>query len=301
MVDIDCLSSVGVGTYRMSIDYDIHFQALKTAVENGYNLIDTATNYCNGTSEELIGKFIDVYPSYADKLFIISKVGYLPSIKSRTTNFLQFLEEKKPAIAEIDTDFEYSSDLNFIAYQLEQSLKKVGRDYLDVYLLHNPERLLQSKKLNQSSDLHAAISKAFTFLEQQVKEGKIRYYGVSSNTIIDPHQTGSINCQELLDIATSIQTNHHFKFIQATFDEDSTTIEPLFQATKQQTYLHALNNQTNKTQLFLEQLKQENIPIKENTVLTACNAYLHHFKLDHVLVGLRTPTYVHALNQTFTS
>ena len=424
MVDIDCLSSVGVGTYRMSTDYDIHFQALKTAVENGYNLIDTATNYCNGTSEKLIGKFIEAYPSHADKLFVISKVGYMPSKQVRTPDFLQFLAEKQPTIAEIDTDFEYSLDTSFIAYQLEQSLKRIGRDYLDVYLLHNPERLLQSTNLNKISHLSTALMKAFAFLEQQVEEGKIRYYGVSSNTIFDPKQTGAINCQELLDIASSVHNNHHFKFIQfpfnfkerealsqhyqdqsllelahqnglitignrplnmnenglefrlvtyeeqlknwnvqaaqqvlndfikevdlkikeltdnnnsaldfepilllhqhfadfqgkdaverffqqqilpfiqTIFDEDNTAIESLLQATKQQTYLHALNNQTKKTQLFLEQLRQENIPIKENTVLTACNAYLHHFKLDHVLVGLRKPTYVHALNQTFTS
>ncbi|MGH1335782.1 MAG: aldo/keto reductase [Aureispira sp.] len=422
MVDIECLSSIGVGTYRMSSQHEIHFQALKTAVENGYNLIDTATNYCKGTSEELIGNFIEVHPSCADKLFIISKAGYLPTQELRTADFLQFLAENTPSIAEIDTDFEYSLDPSFINYQLESSLNKIKRDYVDVYLLHNPERLFQSKNLNKYSDLHAAITKAFALLEEKVAEGKIRYYGVSSNNIFDPSQNGAISCQELLDIAASIQADHHFKFIQfpfnfkeraalqanyqnqsllelarknglitignrplnmnenglefrlvtheealknwkeqeailsldrflqrvdseikeltassstvldfepmvllqkhfanfqgrdaverffqqqiipfiqTVFEENWTPIEALLEQTKKQACLYALNNQTTRTKLFLDQLKQEDIPIKENSVLTACHAYIHHFKLDHVLVGLRKPTYVHALNRTF--
>jgi len=62
MLDVQSLSSVGVGTYRMSSSQPVHFQALKTAVEHGYNLIDTATNYCAGTAEELIGDFIQAHP-----------------------------------------------------------------------------------------------------------------------------------------------------------------------------------------------------------------------------------------------
>ena len=88
-------------------------------------------------------------------------------------------------------------------------------------------------------------------------------------------------------------------FIQTIFEDDWTPIESLLEQTKEQAYLYALYNQTTRTKLFLDQLKQENIPIKENSVLTACHAYIHHFKLDHVLVGLRKPTYVHALNRTF--
>lgn len=424
MVNIECLSSIGIGTYRMSPKHEVHFHALKTAVQDGYNLIDTATNYCQGTSEELIGQFLKAYPNCADKLFIISKVGYLPSQQLRTASFLQFLADKNPSIATIDTDFEYSLDPSFIAYQLEASLQKIGRDYVDVYLLHNPERLLQSKNLNKATDLHAALSKAFAFLEEQVAEGKIRYYGVSSNTIFDPSQAGAIDCQELLNIAQSIQADHHFKFIQFPFNfkeraalhanyqnqsllelarqNDLITIgnrplnmnenglefrlvtheeqlkewnplkakeslnrllevidskikeltngsnrvgdfEPmqlleqhfadfqgkeaverffrqqvvpflqtvfegewaiiatLLEETQTQACLHALHNQTTRTKQFLKQLQEEDIPIKENSVLTACHAYLHHFKLDHVLVGLRKPAYVQALNKAFAS
>lgn len=423
MVDLECLSPVGVGTYRMSIKDKEHFSALKTAVDNGYNLIDTATNYCGGTSEELIGSFIKKYPAYQNKLFIISKAGYLPSQNFWTAEFTRYLIENKVTIAKIDTDFEYSLDVNFIAYQLACSLKKLGRTYLDVYMLHNPERLFQSKNLNSSDALYEAISSAFQFLEKQVKEGKIRYYGVSSNCFFDPLKKHAIDLEQLLSIAASIQQNHHFKFIQfpfnfkekealqqnyndhsllslahsrglitignrplnmndnglefrlvthekllegwneesasvslnsflqqvdskikeltdgtsciddfepmillkkyytsfrakeavdtffngqifpflhTVFDENFTSIEWLAQAIKEHACLYALQYQTNRTTQFLDKLQTESIPIQENSVLTACNAYLNEFDLDHILVGLRKPAYVAALKKRFT-
>jgi aryl-alcohol dehydrogenase-like predicted oxidoreductase len=422
MVDLESLSSVGVGTYRMSSTHEVHFEALKTAVENGYNLIDTATNYCGGTSETLLGAFIEAYPQYQNELFIVSKVGYLPSQKCRSAALAAFLNDHALSIAAIDTDFEYSLDPAFIDFQLKQTLRKINRDYVDVYLLHNPERLLQSKNLNASTDLYAAITKAFTLLEEKVAAGEIRYYGVSSNCIFDPSENGAISCQILLDIAQRISPNHHFKFLQFPFNfkerkalqtnyknqsllelahahglvtignrplnmnenglefrlvtheaqladwsaeaadqclaefvavverqlqaltdgentadnfepmlllqqhfsafqgieaverffkrqiqpfittifEKTSSIEPLLTQLEKQACLHALNNQTQKTQAFLDQLRQEDIPIKENSVLTACHAYIHYFKLNHVLVGLRKPAYVHTLQQTLT-
>lgn len=423
MLDVQSLSSVGVGTYRMSSSQPVHFQALKTAVEHGYNLIDTATNYCAGTAEELIGDFIQAHPQYRDQLFLISKVGYLPTRAARSAALVAFLQKQDMAIAQIADDFEYSLDPAFIAYQLEQSLAKVGRDYLDVYLLHNPERFLQSQNLNQYTDLYPAIAQAFAYLETQVAQGKIRYYGVSSNHLFDPTAAGSLDCQRLLQIAQSIQADHHFKFIQFPFnfkerealaphyqgqsllelakanglvtignrplnmddnglefrlvtheaalenwdaskasssleafvaavdeqikvltDQQQTAqdfepmvllqqhfanfqgreavarffqaqivpfvgvlfeedpdgwqrLQPLQQAVEQQAHYHALHNQTQRTQTFLGQVQQEGIPLQANSVLTACHAYIHHFKLDHVLLGLRKPAYVQALQR----
>lgn len=422
MLTIQSLSSVGLGTYRMSSSYHHHLEALRIAVEHGCNLIDTATNYCQGTSEALIGAFIKAYPVYRDQLFVISKVGYVPAVNVRSATLSTFLEEQDLSIAHIDTDFEYSLDPAFIEFQLEQSLTKIGRDYLDVYLLHNPERLFQSKNLYRTTDLYHAVTQAFAFLETQVTQGKIRYYGISSNRLFDPTEAGSIDCRQLLEIAQSIEPNHHFKFLQfpfnfkerkalqtycqdqsflqwakengfvtignrplnmndnglefrlvthektlqdwvptaalpalnhfieivnakiqaltdqqqtarnfepivlleqhfshfqgkeaverffnqqiqpflcVVFEEDTaglTALKPLVKAVQQHAYYHALNNQTQRTSAFLEELQQEGIPIKSNSALTACHAYIHHFKLDHVLVGLRKPTYVYALD-----
>lgn len=422
MVVLEELSPVGVGMYRMSVDSEEHFAALKTAITSGYNLLDTATNYSNGKSEELIGRFIEAYPEHKKQLFIISKVGYIPSRSLQKKAFSTFLTEHVSEIAVIEDDFEYSLDPNFISYQLDNSLERLNRDYLDVYLLHNPERYLQSQNLNSPATLYEAVKLAFEKLEEKVNEGKIRYYGVSSNLIFDPTKEGSIDCRQLLEIAKSIKEDHHFKFlqfpfnfkekmalqpnygeeslleftknnglirianrplnmnqdgfefclvtheealkeldvvaaktclstfceqvdkqiakltnseskasdfepisalekhyasfqsksavdaffrqglapfVQTVFEEDSHLITPLMNELQQHLCLFALQNQTNKTNQFLTNLKVEGVVIKENSVLTACHSYFNQFSLDHVLIGLRKPSYVFALNNRF--
>lgn len=218
MVVLDHLSPVGVGMYRMSVDNEEHFAALKTAITSGYNLLDTATNYSNGKSEELIGRFIEKYPVYRKQLFIVSKVGYIPSRSLQTKAFSTFLAKNVSEVAVIEDDFEYSLDSGFISYQLDNTLERLNRDYLDVYLLHNPERYLQSQNLNSPAKLYETIKRAFEQLEEKVNEGKIRYYGVSSNLVFDPRKEGSIDCRQLLEIAKSIKEDHHFKFLQFPFN-----------------------------------------------------------------------------------
>lgn len=422
MVVLNSLSKVGVGMYRMSVNNEEHFSALKTAISSGYNLIDTATNYLNGKSEELIGRFIQMNPAYKERLFIISKVGYLPKRSVQTQLFSIFVTNNVAEIAVIEDDFEYSLDPNFISYQLDNSLERVNRDYLDVYLLHNPERYLQSRNLNTPTKLYETIKIAFERLEEKVDEGKIRYYGVSSNLIFDPTKEGSIDCRQLLKIAKSIKDDHHFKFLQfpfnfkekmalqtnygqesllefaennglitianrplnmdengfefclvthedalqvfdaraartcldnfykqvdeqiaeltnseskasdfepmnilekyytdfqstkavdaffrqqllpfsqTVFEDKVHVISPLIEELQEHLRLFALQNQTNKTNQFLSKLEEEGVAIKENSVLTACHAYLNQLSLNHVLIGLRKPSYVFALNNKF--
>ena len=52
------ISPAGFGSYRVHISVDEHRQALKHAIQNGINLIDTSSNYADGGSEELIGYVI---------------------------------------------------------------------------------------------------------------------------------------------------------------------------------------------------------------------------------------------------
>ena len=424
MIQTNHLSSVGVGTYRMHVEDSVHYDALVTAVEQGYNLIDTATNYAGGKSEQLIGKFLQHHPQYSKQLFIVSKVGYVPSQVQRTQTFADFWSNSVEEKALIEEDFEYSLDPNFIRYQLDKSLKNVHRDYIDVYLLHNPERYLQSQNLSSPTQVYESIATAFRCLEEQVQAGKIRYYGLSSNCMFQPNEARSLDLAKILEIATSIAVDHHFKFIQfpfnfketkalepnygslsllelakknglitignrplnmneqgyefrlvtheaavtqlnakqaeedwktfyqkvdeqiqhltngenqasdfdpmltleqhykdfqskgavdhffetnllpfieTVFEENNPSVELLLKSVWEHTVLFALKKQTEKTQTFLANLEEEGVELKENSVTTACHAYLDDTLLDHVLVGLRRPAYVLDLNGKFTS
>lgn len=59
------------------------------------------------------------------------------------------------------------------------------------------------------------IKQAFEYLEHQVNKGTIRYYGVSSNTLpSSPYQVSTTDIRVLLQIASDVSSNHHFRLIQ---------------------------------------------------------------------------------------
>lgn len=212
------ISKVGIGTYRMTIEKKDHYESLLHAVKSGYNLIDTATNYQNGGAEKLIGKLIVENPQIRDEIFVVSKAGYLPSNKNKTNDLKLFLDKENIEKAIIDEDFEYSLDPLFLNFQLTQSLERIQSDYIDCYLLHNPERYLQSFNLNNNKTLYKSIERSFEFLEEKVSEGKIKFYGISSNNLFFPYRKKSIDLEKIIGIAEAINKKHHFKFIQFPFN-----------------------------------------------------------------------------------
>jgi diketogulonate reductase-like aldo/keto reductase len=105
--------AVGIGTWEIgggltpdeSKD-DEGIRAIKTGVELGMTLIDTAEKYADGHAEELVGEAIRSFPR--ESLFIVSKVW---------PDHLQYDEVIKAA---------------------ERSLERLGIDCLDLYLVHHP-------------------------------------------------------------------------------------------------------------------------------------------------------------------
>lgn len=187
MIKISDITPIGIGTYRMTLGNIEHQKALKYALENRINLIDTASNYQFGNSEKLIGSILK--ENRKDQ-FIISKAGYIsgPDIKE----FSKFLENSRSI--KINNNFFYSIEPNFIKKQIENSLKRLNTNYLDGFLIHNPEHYFDIENVNQI-DIYAHLRETCSFLEEMVKKGIIRYYGVSSNTM----PTNGINLRKILN------------------------------------------------------------------------------------------------------
>lgn len=216
LIELNDISPVGLGMYRMNCNSEEHYNAILKAIKRGYNLIDTASNYQGGNSEKLIGQVLRNNTDVSSQLFIVSKAGYLPS-NSISPAFDEFMTRNNIQKAQLN-NFEYSIDPAFLDFQLGISLQRVNRNYFDGYLLHNPERYLQSKNLNNKKVLYESIEMAFDFMEQKVREGKIRYYGLSSNKIFFPNDRDSLDLSIIIDIAKSINNEHHFKLLQFPFN-----------------------------------------------------------------------------------
>ncbi|MDC8098613.1 aldo/keto reductase [Chryseobacterium rhizosphaerae] len=171
MIKIEEISKIGLGTYRMSSDNEEYTEVIKYAIDSGINLIDTAVGYGYGKSELLIGQSIDF--EIRKSVFIVSKTGY--------TNKEELIEfnQKDNNLIELDSDTFFSNSPNFITFQLEKSLKRLNTSYIDCYLLHNPEYYCE--KSFSTEELERIIFDSFKLLEEKIKEGKLRYYGISSN------------------------------------------------------------------------------------------------------------------------
>lgn len=146
----------------MSLDLtrDDNEHLLRTAAEQGINYFDTADLYDRGANEELVGSALK---PVRDQVIIATKVGnqWLPN----------------------GSGWRWNPTKQYILEAVDQSLKRLQTDYIDIYQLHG----------GTIDDDRQEIIEAFAQLKQQ---GKIRYYGISSirPNVIDAYkQTGIVS------------------------------------------------------------------------------------------------------------
>lgn len=114
-----------------------------TALENGAYFFDHADIYGGGACEEHFGAVLRNEPSIRrEDLILQSKCGIRPGF--------------------------YDSSKQHILHSVDESLKRLQTDYLDVFLIHRPDALAEPEE----------VAAAFDELEQK---GKVRHFGVSNH------------------------------------------------------------------------------------------------------------------------
>ena len=140
------VSSVVLGLMRISELSAQQTDALvKTGLDEGINFIDNADIYGKGRSEELLGEVLADDPSLRDKLFIQSKCAIR---HDGSTTF-------------------YDHSKEYIMQSAEGCLRRMNTDYMDCFLLHRPDALMEPDE----------IAEAFTKL---YNDGKVKSFGVSN-------------------------------------------------------------------------------------------------------------------------
>jgi len=223
------VSACGYGTYRVDYRVREHFEALEYALLNGINLIDSSANYSDGGSEILIGnvlrKLIENDKIRREEVVIVTKGGY---IQGKTLETVRQRKEKGTSYKEV---VEYSEGLwhsihpDFISEQITASLERMNLDTIDVYLLHNPEYLLDSKLSEDLAleemrhEYYRRIGKAFELLEEEVEKGRIGAYGVSSNSFVDSSSEQVFtSLEECHSAAVNISRENHFSVVEFPFN-----------------------------------------------------------------------------------
>jgi aryl-alcohol dehydrogenase-like predicted oxidoreductase len=150
------VSEVGFGLWTLStgwwgsVDDERSVRLLRQAHEKGINYFDTADTYGSGLGETLLA---DAFaPHMRDKVVISTKIGY---------DFYNHTQRR----GQQERPQNWSE--KFIRFALEQSLKRLGTDYIDFLQLHNTKMdAIENDEL-------------FELMEEFEREGKVRAYGVA--------------------------------------------------------------------------------------------------------------------------
>lgn len=131
--------------------------AIRVSYSMGVTSIDTAPIYGQGTSEEIVGEAIKGFPR--DRFQILTKYGMRWNLKKG-----DFAFSSKNNNGE-NIDIYKHAGKESIIKECEDSLKRLGTDYIDLYQIHWPD---STTPIEESMD---AVSRL-------IEQGKVRYAGV---------------------------------------------------------------------------------------------------------------------------
>ena len=144
-----CLGTMGFGDpnsgfHEWVLEEDDSREVIKKALDLGINFFDTANVYSYGASEEIVGRALNDFAP-RDEIVVATKL--YSKMKQRPNS--GGLSRKA------------------IFYQVEQSLKRLQMDYIDLYIIHR-------------WDYHTPIEETMKALHDLVVSGKVRYIGASA-------------------------------------------------------------------------------------------------------------------------
>ena len=140
------------GVWGKNLSEILMTELIEKSVSLGINTFDHADIYGGYTTEKSFGNALSLSKIDRESIFLISKCG------------IQYPSDKRPLKVKY---YDYSKD--HIRFSVENSLKNLKTDYLDVLLLHRPSPLMNPKEISEEVD-------------KLKEEGKIKSFGVSNFT-----------------------------------------------------------------------------------------------------------------------
>lgn len=182
------VSAVGLGCMGMSEFYgatnnEQSKATILAALENGVTMLDTADCYGNGHNEELIGS---VVKEWQGDVSIATKFGI------------------------VREDGKYERTINgrpeYVKQAAEASLRRLGRDVIDLYYIHRV-------------DVNVPIEETVGAMSDLVREGKVRYIGISEASVSTIKKAHAVHPLTALQTEYSLWTRNVEKEILPTIKE----------------------------------------------------------------------------------
>jgi aryl-alcohol dehydrogenase-like predicted oxidoreductase len=156
-----CLGAMMFGDWG-NTDHDESIRIIHRALDAGINFIDTADVYSRGESEEIVGKALA--GGKRDNVVLATKVHGTMG----------------------DDPNEFGNSRRWIIREVENSLRRLGTDWIDLYQIHRPE-----------ADTN--IDETLGALTDLVRAGKVRYIGSSTfpaSQIVEAQWVAERRCRE---------------------------------------------------------------------------------------------------------
>lgn len=150
------ISSLSVGTWAIGgtgygeVEDKQSVDAIRAMLDGGVNTIDTAPNYGTGHSEIIVGKAISGLDR--EKLFLSTKCCASGLTLRAIRSGARYCEDGR-----------YDN----VLYECEQSLRRLGTDYIDMYFVHWPDHTTPFEETMEA-------------LRKLKEQGKIRFAGLSN-------------------------------------------------------------------------------------------------------------------------
>nr|WP_314491017.1 aldo/keto reductase [uncultured Chryseobacterium sp.] len=140
-----------------STDRNEAIDAIRASYDMGVTSVDTAPVYGQGVSEEIVGEALKGFSR--DKVQILTKFGMRWDLAKGDFGFNSFKNNGEA----IDI-YKYAGKESII-HECEESLKRLGTDYIDLYQIHWP-------------DSTTPIDETFEAVSRLIEQGKVRFAGV---------------------------------------------------------------------------------------------------------------------------
>ena len=180
------ITRIGIGTapvgstpdWRIYWGFQDESESIRTieaALDLGVNWIDTAPFYGWGNAERIVGKALQ---GKRDKVYIFNKCGTLQNGQGGE------MEDLSPSS---------------IRREVETSLRNLKTDYIDLYQFHDP-------------DPNTPIEESWAAMQSLIKEGKVRYGGLSNHTID--------LMERAMSVAPVISNQHQYNLLNREIEHD---------------------------------------------------------------------------------
>lgn len=166
--------SLGGGLYYRNDAESV--RTLQQALAAGVNFFDVSDHHTQGVAEEMLGK---AFRGHRDKVIISTKAGYCYSrLGSLSLKARQFIRPVSVVLRPFKRSLHlmrasqgrYNFAPGYISQAIENSLRRLQTDYIDLYQLYKPAVDIMQK--NEFLDTLGS-------LEDLQQRGKIRYYGIA--------------------------------------------------------------------------------------------------------------------------